>query len=224
MPITPRSSWSPIGGRLPHVVEQRPPVLDALVLLCVVRRRCVRPPVRTRPVSGVDAAGEQLQQGRLARAVEAHDHQALAAADVEGDLREDLDRAVGLRQPASPRAPDDRHSRRFGEPDGDGAALLRAVDLLAPRCRSARASRFFATLRPLRRLTTHRVRPLRQTGDLLLLAVDQLADALLLDLTRGEVLRVGPAVLDDHADGVLGLAVEVDDPGDRVVEQTRGRG
>ena len=51
------------------------------------------------------------------------------------------------------------------------------------------------------------------------LLLGDLGQALLVARPGPQVLAVGALVLDDLADGFLGLAVEVDDPGDGLVEQ-----
>ncbi len=72
---------------------------------------------------------------------------------------------------------------------------------------------------PLGGLAAHLVGEGREALDLRGLLGGDLDQALLVPGPGGEVLGVGALVLDDLADGLLGLAVEVDDPGDGLVEQ-----
>ena len=86
------------GARLlAHVVEQRASVDDALVLLRVVPHRHVGAELDLTDVGG-ELTGEDLQQRGLARAVEAHHEEALAASDVEAHVAEHVERAERLPQ------------------------------------------------------------------------------------------------------------------------------
>ena len=120
MPSRPRSSVSvsiDAGRHLgADVVEQRRRRPQVVVLLGVVADVDVVAERRTCPRSAVGLAGEDAQQARLAGAVEAEHEQPLAAAEVEGDVLEHRRAAVRL---ATGRARVEHGAparRRVGEP------------------------------------------------------------------------------------------------------------
>ena len=208
------------GDALAHVVEQR-----------AARRRCPRAPARSsRPTRwcpsstvaevGLGCAGQDPQQRGLAGAVEAHDQQPLAAADVEATRRRTR-RARRSTWPGSS-AVEHRATRRRA---ARGSARVSALRRRSGRRRASASSR--ATR--LSRLCATRARlavwpriasaSVCEPVDLLGSgAAASLAQALLVAVARREVLGVGALVL-DHRAVPSSPPVEVEDAGDRLVEQ-----
>ena len=160
--------------------------------------------------------GEDPQQGRLAGAVEAEHEQALAAAEVERHVGEDVRSAVRLGQadgldhgaPGGGRRREADPQRPVAAPDLD-AVLLDAGDSLLDAVGHRR----------LRRLGAEAVDDGLQPGDLLALPGGDLGGAPLVLGAGAHVLRVGAAVLDERAGRRLARTVEMEDAGDRLVEQ-----
>ena len=95
MPMTARAAWSPIGAEDRMCSSSDDPSTDAFVLVASVADAGA--PAQLDPARvGSVPVGQQLEQRGLAGAVEAHDQHALAAADAEGDVVEDVQVAVGL--------------------------------------------------------------------------------------------------------------------------------
>ncbi len=163
--------------------------------------------------SGVRRADlrEDLEQARLAGAVQPHDQQSLAPGDVEPDVLEHRRAAVPLREPFGLEH-DRAGPRGFGEPVAHDAfvgrrlhdALLELADAAVERLR---------LLGALDGLPAHRVRERLQPLHLGLLPPGERTQPRLVGAARGPVLRVGPPVLDDP------VAVQMQDPRDRAVEQ-----
>ena len=161
-------------------------------------------------------AGEDPQQGRLAGAVQSEDEEAFAAPEVERHVGEDVRPAVPLGQPdrLDDRAPGGGR-RREADPkrpiplaDVD-AVVLDAGDPLLDAVGHRR----------LRRLGAEAVDDGLQPGDLLALPGGDLGGAALVLGAGADVLRIRAAVLDDRAGGRLARTVEMEDAGDRLVEQ-----
>ncbi len=166
---------------------------------------------------GLGLAGEDPQQAGLAGAVEAEHEQPLAATEVEVDVLEDRSgRRSALHRPVRP---DDRLAARgrVGEPDRHGLGRLRAPHPLGLEAGDALLDA--VRHRRLRRLRAEAVDDGLQAVDLLRLEHRLLRESLLVLGPRPLVLAVGAAVLDDLADVGLGRPVEVQHPGDRLVEQ-----
>ena len=127
------------GGVVAHLLDQRPAGVDQVVLLGVVAGVDLVAVVHRAQV-GLGHPGQDPQQRGLARAVEAHDQQALAPLDREGDRVEHVDRPVGAGQVV-----DLEHGApgggRLGEPHVEvaplGRPLGRGVGQLGhPACRA----------------------------------------------------------------------------------------
>ena len=205
------------GRRLAHVLEQRAPGDDALVLLRVVADRHVRAELDLAEV-GAELVGQHLEQRGLARAVEAHDEQPLAAADVEVHVGEHVERAERLPQLGG---------GEHGAPaDGGSGNRTASARRFAVFCRPALASslapalsRFLATRARLA------VWPRIPSACALSRAISRawrsasFAVRSSSRFARREVLRVGALVLDERAGALLRLAVDVHDAGDRLVEE-----
>ena len=163
--------------------------------------------------SGVRRADlrEDLEQARLAGAVQPHDQQPFAPGDVEPDVLEHRRAPVPLREPLGLEH-DRPRPRGFGEPVAHDAlvgrrlhdALLELADAAVERLR---------LLGTLDGLPAHRVRERLQPLHLGLLPTGERTQPRLVGAARGPVLRVGPPVLDDP------VAVQMQDPRDRAVEQ-----
>jgi hypothetical protein len=152
-----------------------------------------------------------MQAGCLAGPVQAHDEQPLAPLHREADIPEHGGAPVALREPI--RLEHDLPGvRRFGEPVADpalacGAVHGRRLEAGGPRVQG------LGLAGPLGRLAPHRVGERLQAPDLGLLAFGDGPEAGLVLPSGLPVLGVGAPVLDDP------LPVEVQDPGDRRVEQ-----
>src|SRR5213592_3745083 len=160
---------------------------------------------------GLALPGEDAEQRGLARAVEAHDQEAVLALDSERHVAKDERAAVSLGE-ARAMKDDAAAARRLGKADlhlalaawRHDARRLHPLDAGEDRPR---------LLGALLRLAPHHLGEEAQALDLGLLAVRQRRHALLLEPPRGLVLRVGAAVLDEPA------GVEVEHARDRRVEQ-----
>src|SRR5690606_18645320 len=153
-----------VRGGGAQVLHHGPVDVEGLVLLGVV--------AYLQPVAGHDRtgvrlldAGEDAQQGRLARAVEPQHDDLRAAVDGEVDVGEHLQRAVGLRQPLGGER-DLAARRRVGEAQvGD---LVRAPGLLQPGEHPLGPADHVLRGDRLRRLGPHLVRLGHERGGLLL--------------------------------------------------------
>jgi hypothetical protein len=169
-----------------------------------------------RPVVGGGLAGEDAQQAGLARPVQAEDEEPFAAGHVEGDVLEHGRAAVALGQPVDLERDPARVGRRR-ETHVDGAVAGGDID--AGRLDAGDPLLHAVGHRGLCRLGAEAVDERLQPGDLLGVGGRLLGQALLVLGPGRSVLAVGALVLGDRPRGVLTRALEVDDPGDGLVEQ-----
>ncbi len=154
---------------------------------------------------------EDLEQARLAGAVQTHDQQALAPGHVEPDALEHRRAAVALGEPLGLEH-DRPRPRRLGETVAHEAFTGRRLDDALLEFADAAVERL-RLLGALDGLTAHRIRERLQALHLGLLTPGERTQPRLVGAAGRPVLRVGPPILHDA------VAVQVQDPGDRAVEQ-----
>ncbi len=204
-----------MGHLLAQVLQDRAAAVDALVLLGVVAGHDVVTEADAALI-GIPVAGQHPQQARLAGAVEAHDHQALASLEGEVHALEHLEVAVAHGQALAfqdqptglgRRREADVH-RPVGSPGLD-LAVLEANDALLDAVGHRR----------LGGLGAESIDEGLQAVDLLGLALGHLGQAHLVLSPGDDVLGVGALVLLDGAEAGVVVPVEVQHPGDGLVEE-----